>query len=73
MFNFQEESGQFHTSKKLAVGLILTLFLQPGVSSSLLYNGSKFCGHQKSKGNQYDVEVVLQVFIQSYICYLFSR
>lgn len=33
---------------------------QPGVSSSLLYNGSKFTGHQKSKGNQYDVEVMLQ-------------
>ena len=35
--------------------------LKPGVSGSLLYNGSRFCGHQKSKGNQYDVEVVLQV------------
>ena len=34
---------------------------QPGVSRSLLYNGSKFKGHQKSKGNQYDVEVILQV------------
>jgi hypothetical protein len=36
---------------------------QPGVSRSLLYNGSKFKGHQKSKGNQYDVEVILQVII----------
>jgi len=43
---------------------------QPGVSSSLLYNGSKFCGHQKSKGNQYDVEVVLQHVDQenAYMC-----
>lgn len=43
---------------------------QPGVSSSLLYNGSKFYGHQKSKGNQYDVEVVLQQVDEenSYMC-----
>ena len=34
---------------------------QPGVTKSLLYNGSRFVGHQKSKGNQYDVEVILQV------------
>ncbi len=34
---------------------------QPGVSRSLLYNGSRFVGHQRSKGNQYDVEVILQV------------
>lgn len=34
---------------------------QPGVTKSLLYNGSKFQGHQKSKGNSYEVEVVLQV------------
>lgn len=34
---------------------------QPGIATSLLYNGSKFQGHQKSKGNCYDVEVVLQV------------
>ena len=34
---------------------------QPGVTHSLLYNGSRFKGHQKSKGNQYDVEVILQV------------
>lgn len=36
---------------------------QPGVTRSLLYNGSKFKGHQKSKGNSYEVEVVLQVRI----------
>ena len=29
--------------------------------STLLYSGSKFQGHQKSKGNCYDVEVILQV------------
>ncbi|KAG8042155.1 hypothetical protein G9C98_000146 [Cotesia typhae] len=33
---------------------------QPGVTKSLLYNGSRFQGSQKSKGNSYDVEVVLQ-------------
>ena len=36
-------------------------FKQPGVTQTLLYNGSRFKGHQKSKGNQYDVEVILQV------------
>lgn len=35
--------------------------VQPGVTTTLLYNGSCFRGHQKSKGNCYDVEVVLQV------------
>lgn len=34
---------------------------QPGVTKSLLYNGSKFQGYQKSKGNSYEVEVILQV------------
>lgn len=34
---------------------------QPGVQTTLLYSGSKFQGHQKSKGNCYDVEVVMQV------------
>jgi len=34
--------------------------LQPGVTTSLLYSGSKFTGHQKSKGNSYDVVVNLQ-------------
>ena len=34
---------------------------QLGVTKSLLYNGSKFRGSQKSKGNAYEVEVVLQV------------
>jgi len=33
---------------------------QLGIPASLLYSGSRFQGHQKSKGNRYDVEVVLQ-------------
>jgi len=33
---------------------------QAGVIPSLLYNGSRFTGSQKSKGNCYDVEVILQ-------------
>lgn len=43
---------------------------QLGVTESLLYSGSRFCGHQKSKGNCYDVEVILQhVDINnSYLC-----
>uniref|UniRef100_A0AAQ5ZR19 GID complex subunit 4 homolog n=2 Tax=Amphiprion TaxID=80969 RepID=A0AAQ5ZR19_AMPOC len=35
---------------------------QPGVATSLLYSGSQFRGYQKSKGNSYDVEVVLQEY-----------
>lgn len=38
---------------------------QLGFPKTLLYNGSKFEGSQKSKGNSYAVEVVLQVFIYS--------
>jgi glucose-induced degradation protein 4 len=34
---------------------------QVGICKSLLYNGSKFKGYQKSKGNSYDVEVSIQV------------
>lgn len=34
---------------------------QLGVHNTLLYNGSRFKGSQKSKGNSYEVEVVLQV------------
>ncbi|TWW81508.1 glucose-induced degradation protein 4 homolog [Takifugu rubripes] len=43
---------------------------QPGVVTSLLYSGSKFRGYQKSKGNSYDVEVVLQhvTMEDSYLC-----
>uniref|UniRef100_A0A8P4GT31 Glucose-induced degradation protein 4 homolog n=1 Tax=Dicentrarchus labrax TaxID=13489 RepID=A0A8P4GT31_DICLA len=43
---------------------------QPGVVTSLLYSGSRFRGHQKSKGNSYDVEVVLQVGLWSGYCTL---
>uniref|UniRef100_A0A667Y3U8 GID complex subunit 4 homolog n=1 Tax=Myripristis murdjan TaxID=586833 RepID=A0A667Y3U8_9TELE len=39
---------------------------QPGVATSLLYSGSQFRGYQKSKGNSYDVEVVLQVHSLEY-------
>ncbi|XP_018928858.1 glucose-induced degradation protein 4 homolog [Cyprinus carpio] len=44
--------------------------LQPGVNTSLLYSGSQFRGYQKSKGNSYDVEVVLQhvTMEDSYLC-----
>lgn len=43
---------------------------QPGIAKSLLYNGSKFQGFQKSKGSSYEVEVVLQhVDLEnSYVC-----
>ncbi|CAK8692448.1 glucose-induced degradation protein 4 homolog [Clavelina lepadiformis] len=43
---------------------------QPGIITTLLYNGSCFKGHQKSKGNCYDVEVTLQnVDLEnSYLC-----
>ncbi|TRY98968.1 hypothetical protein DNTS_001235 [Danionella cerebrum] len=43
---------------------------QPGVNISLLYSGSRFRGYQKSKGNSYDVEVVLQhvTMEDSYLC-----
>ncbi|MEQ2192821.1 hypothetical protein XENOCAPTIV_017846 [Xenoophorus captivus] len=33
---------------------------QPGVATSLLYSGAQYRGYQRSKGNSYDVEVVLQ-------------
>ncbi|XP_003367302.1 conserved hypothetical protein [Trichinella spiralis] len=31
-----------------------------GISRNFLYNGSRFNGCQKSKGNSYDVEVIIQ-------------
>ena len=34
-----------------------------GVIKSSFYNGARFEGHQKSKGNRYDVEVILQVLL----------
>ncbi|XP_067937681.1 glucose-induced degradation protein 4 homolog [Watersipora subatra] len=41
-----------------------------GITTSLLYNGSKFQGHQKSKGHSYNVEVILQNVDKenSYLC-----
>ncbi|CAI9716061.1 Hypothetical predicted protein [Octopus vulgaris] len=41
-----------------------------GMPTNLLYNGSRFNGHQKSKGNSYDVEVVLQYvdLKNAYLC-----
>lgn len=37
---------------------------------SLLYNGSRFKGSQKSKGNSYEVEVIIQFVDEanSYLC-----
>lgn len=37
-----------------------------GIYRSLLYDGSKFQGYQKSKGNSCEVEVILQVIIMYY-------
>ncbi|XP_065317956.1 glucose-induced degradation protein 4 homolog isoform X2 [Gordionus sp. m RMFG-2023] len=44
--------------------------VQPGLITSLLYSGAKYQGHQKSKGNCYDVEVILQNVDDemSYLC-----
>lgn len=41
-----------------------------GLLNTLLYNGSKFKGFQKSKGNSYEVEVILQFVDEanSYLC-----
>lgn len=44
---------------------------QLGFPKTLLYNGSKFEGSQKSKGNSYAVEVVLQVCMVNGILYWF--
>lgn len=45
-------------------------FLFSGLIETLLHNGSKFKGFQKSKGNSYEVEVVLQFVDEanSYLC-----
>ena len=49
---------------------------QPGVATTLLYSGAKFQGYQKSKGNSYEVEVVLQVDAQVFfaitVCAIFK-
>ena len=39
---------------------------QPVIHNTLLYNGSRFVGQQKSKGNSYEVEVSFQAM--SNIC-----
>ncbi|VVC38450.1 Vacuolar import/degradation protein Vid24 [Cinara cedri] len=43
---------------------------QLGVTGSILYSGSKFIGFQRSKGNSYEVEVVLQYVDEQngYLC-----
>lgn len=46
---------------------------QPGITKSLLYNGSRFQGHQKSKGNSYEVEVILQVIYVLIYCYAYIK
>ncbi|XP_065580165.1 glucose-induced degradation protein 4 homolog [Artemia franciscana] len=45
-------------------------FKTTDTSRTLLYNGSRFRGQQKSKGSSYDVEVVLQYVDEerSYLC-----
>ena len=34
---------------------------QPGYPTTPLHSGSRFIGHQQSKGNKYQVEVVFKV------------
>ena len=46
---------------KLLVPVTPKYSKQVGIPNTLLYSGSRFQGNQKSKGNCYDVEVVLQV------------
>lgn len=45
---------------KMMVPVLPKAGSQLGVPNTLLYSGSRFQGHQKSKGNNYDVEVVLK-------------
>ena len=59
--NSKQVSRYQITCRLITTHLKLYSYVQPGVSRTLLYNGSRFTGHQKSKGNQYDVEVMLQV------------
>lgn len=49
---------------------LITCFVFKGLLNTLLYNGSKFKGYQKSKGNSYEVEVILQFVDEanSYLC-----
>ncbi|XP_054159319.1 glucose-induced degradation protein 4 homolog [Oppia nitens] len=67
----QNGNKQVIQSKQTLKGVpLMASHRQLGVTQSLLYNGSKFGGHQKSKGNCYDVEVVLQNVDEanSYLC-----
>lgn len=54
------EFGQA-SGKSKVVPLLPAKKTDYGMPRSLLFNGSRFVGSQKSKGNCYDVEVVLQV------------
>lgn len=68
--SFEDDLGRHLVQKKREKPLPLRPLLRGpplvvnsrllGVNKSLLYNGSRFAGHQKSKGNCYDVSVVLQ-------------
>lgn len=59
-------SSQMTASDKDSIRPLLPLKKTDyGIPRSLLYSGSRFVGHQKSKGNCYDVEVILQVRIKN--------
>jgi hypothetical protein len=69
--NCQQSSKQVILNKQTLRGVpLMASHKQLGVTQSLLYSGSKFGGHQKSKGNCYDVEVILQNVdeVNSYLC-----
>lgn len=68
-----EKTNRMKEKKPLLTGpLPLAKSQLPGVNRCLLYNGSRFVGHQKSKGSKscYDVEVILQHVDKpnSYLC-----
>jgi hypothetical protein len=47
---------------------------QPGYPTTPLHSGSRFVGHQQSKGNKYQVEVVFKVsttYYTGHTCYFF--
>lgn len=66
------ERGKEEMPGKVAANPLPPSTKQPGLAQSLLFSGSRFQGHQKSKGNRYDVEVVLQVCVSQH-CFEFSR
>lgn len=72
LINLKDGDDQDKQSKVFSPAFINGKFYRPtyGLHNSLLYNGSKFVGHQKSKGTSYHVEVVIQhVDIDNlYIC-----